>query len=54
MQANNAALKDARSKIQAAQKDFVAARQDAAVIVKALAGQARSASTTVPVATSSQ
>ncbi len=36
LQANQAALKDARSKIQAAQKDLVAARKDAGTIVKAL------------------
>ena len=39
MQANTSALKDARSKIQATQKDFVAARQDAATIVKTLVQQ---------------
>src|SRR5262249_2095811 len=33
MQSNLAALKDARSKIQAAQQDFVSARQDAAHII---------------------
>lgn len=36
MQANNAALKDARLKIQAAQQDFVAARKDAGTIAKGL------------------
>ncbi len=35
-QANLTALKDARSKIQAAQKDLVAARKDAGTIVKSL------------------
>ena len=34
MQANTTALKDARSKIQAAQKDLTAARNDATMIVK--------------------
>ena len=38
MQTNTAALKDARSKIQAVQKDLVAARQDAGTIVKDLKG----------------
>jgi hypothetical protein len=53
MQANTAALKDARSKIQAAEKDLVAARSDAATIVKALIQNGASATTT-PVAPSSQ
>lgn len=35
-QANLAALKDARSKLQAAQKDLVAARKDAGAIAKAI------------------
>jgi hypothetical protein len=37
MASNTAALKDARSKIQAAQQDFVAARADATTIIKNLA-----------------
>ena len=36
MQSNTAALKDARSKIQAAQKDLIAAQKDASTIVKDL------------------
>jgi len=36
MAANTAALKDARTKIQAAQKDIAAARKDADTIIKAL------------------
>lgn len=36
MQANTASLKDARSKIVAAQKDLIAARKDAGTIVQAL------------------
>jgi hypothetical protein len=36
MQSNETALKDARSKIQAAQQDFVTARKDAIAIVKDL------------------
>jgi hypothetical protein len=38
-QSNTAALKDARGKIQAAQKDLVAARQDITVVLKALPKQ---------------
>jgi hypothetical protein len=52
MASNTATLKDARSKIQAAQQDLVAARKDAGVIVKALmaikeSSGSMSASTTV-------
>jgi hypothetical protein len=36
MASNTATLKDARSKIQAAQKDLVAARKDAQTIITAL------------------
>jgi chromosome segregation ATPase len=36
MQANTATLKDARSKIATAQKDLIAARKDAGIIVKGL------------------
>ena len=46
MQANTSALKDARGKIQAAQKDLVTARQDAGTIVKALFAQEKNASGT--------
>jgi hypothetical protein len=52
MQANTAALKDARSKIRTAQKDLIAARNDAQTIVKALIQIGASATT--PAATSSQ
>lgn len=52
---NTAALKDARSKVQAGQQDLVAARKDAGAIVKALAalkgpaaGAGVTASTTTP------
>jgi hypothetical protein len=38
MQANTAALKDARTKIRAANQDLITARKDAGVVVKALAG----------------
>jgi hypothetical protein len=56
MASNTAALKDARSKIQAAQKDFVAARADAETIIKALATfkVPASASTTVSSSTSAE
>jgi hypothetical protein len=44
-QANRTAMKDARSKIQAAQQDFVAARKDAETIVKGLRVSAHASST---------
>jgi hypothetical protein len=43
-QANLAAMKDAHKKLQAAQQDLVAARKDAATIVKALASSTASSS----------
>jgi hypothetical protein len=43
-QSNTAALKDARSKTQAAQQDIVAARKDAETIVKGLRGTGASVS----------
>ncbi len=46
MASNTAALKDARTKIQAAQQDLVAARQDSGSIVKALIAAKVSASAT--------
>ncbi len=51
LKANMAAMKDSRSKIQAAQKDVVAARKDAELIAKGLrqihaSGEASSAATT--------
>jgi len=49
---NTAALKDARSKIQAAQQDLIAARTDAGTIVKALIAVNATASTTVTASTS--
>jgi len=52
MQVNTSALKDARSKIQTAQKDLVAARQDAQTIVKSLV--AKEASTAVSSTTGGQ
>ncbi len=57
MQANTAALKDARSKIQTAQQDLMTARTDAQSIIKALmgfekAGQGGNASGTVSVSAS--
>ncbi len=49
MAANTAALKDARAKIQAANKDFVAARADAQVIMKAtVSANATTTTTTTP------
>lgn len=48
MQSNLAAMKDARSKIQAAQQDLVAARKDAGAIVKALTGNANKNASTTP------
>lgn len=56
MASNTAALKDARSKIQAAQQDFVAARADAETIIKALAAfkVSATASTTVSASTSAE
>jgi chromosome segregation ATPase len=51
MQANTSALKDARSKIQAAQKDLVAARNDAETMVKAFIQMSAASSSA---ATSSQ
>jgi hypothetical protein len=49
MASNTAALKDARTKIQASQQDLITARQDAGVIVKALiaANVSANASTSV-------
>ena len=38
MQANNAALKDARTKLKVAQQDIVAARKDAGTIIKDITG----------------
>ena len=54
MASNTAALKDARSKIQAATKDLVAARKDAQTIIEALkkSGSPVSASTTMSVSAS--
>jgi hypothetical protein len=46
MASNTAALKDARSKLQAAQQDLVAARKDAGSIIKTLEGLKVSASST--------
>ena len=46
MQANTAALQDARAKIVTSQHDLIAARADALVIIKALAGYKVSASAT--------
>jgi len=55
MASNTAALKDAHSKIQTAQKDFVAARADAETIIKALeAFKVSVATTTAAASTSSQ
>jgi hypothetical protein len=54
MASNTAALKDARSKIQAAQQDFVAARADAETIIKALATFKVSASASTTASTSAQ
>lgn len=56
MASNTAALKDARSKLQAAQQDFVAARADAETIVKVLVTfkVSATATTTVSASTSSQ
>jgi hypothetical protein len=45
MQSNTAALKDARTKIQTAQKDLVAARKDAGIIVKSVGGWKTATST---------
>ena len=50
---NTAALKDARSKIQAGQQDLVAARKDAGTIVKALIAVKASAQATTTVQTTS-
>lgn len=56
MASNTATLKDARSKIQTAQQDFVTARADAETIIKDLAGfkVPATASTTVSASTSAQ
>jgi hypothetical protein len=56
MASNTAALKDARSKIQAAQQDFIAARVDAETIIKDLAAfkVSAAASTTVSASTSAE
>ena len=56
MQSNTAALKDARSKIQTAQQDFVAAHQDAQTIATDLKSfeVSPSATTTVTATTSTQ
>jgi len=50
---NTATLKDARSKIQAAQQDIVTARMDAETIIKALGGFKVSASASTTVTSSS-
>ncbi|HVN26802.1 MAG TPA: hypothetical protein VMT99_04120 [Candidatus Paceibacterota bacterium] len=52
MQANQTALKDARSKIQAAQKDLGTARTDAVAIVKALKIKTGSATSTISASSS--
>ncbi len=52
MKSNTAALKDARSKIQAAQQDFVSARADATTIIKALPKFKMSTSTPATTTTS--
>jgi hypothetical protein len=56
MVSNTATLKDARSKIQAVQQDFVAARADAETIIKDLAAfkVSSTASTTVSASTSAE
>jgi hypothetical protein len=51
MQSNTAALKAARADLQTAQKDLIAARKDAGLIVKAI--EAASKPTTGSTATSS-
>ena len=53
MKANTQALKDARTKIHAAQQDFVAARKDAGQIVKDLRGTGGETATSTPNSTSS-
>jgi hypothetical protein len=54
MASNSAALKDARSKIQAAQQDFVSARADALTLIKDLAAFKVSASANAAASTSAQ
>jgi hypothetical protein len=57
MQSNTATLKDARSKIQAAQKDLIAARTDATTIIKAVKAAEKmdtNASTSVSASTTGQ